>query len=157
MARTATSADANARRRAAAGFTLIELMVVMVILAVAAGVGMAMYGRGAETVSARGAAWDIAAALRGTRARAIRDNGDALFLLDVRSRIFTGPGVKRELPEGVTLAMVGAANERVDREVAGIRFYSDGSSSGGRITVVSGPQTYRIGVDWLTGLVTVGE
>jgi general secretion pathway protein H len=158
MAKTATSGGAERRSvGTAAGFTLIELLVVLTIVAASATIGVALYGRGMTTVSARGAAWDIASALRGARARAIRDNADALFLLDVRNRAFRAAEVEGALPQSVTLTMVGAANERVSVDVGGIRFHADGSSSGGRITVASESRIFRIGVDWLTGRVTVGD
>jgi general secretion pathway protein H len=130
---------------------------VLTILGVAAGTAIAVFGRSVQTVSARGAAWDLAAALRVARATAIRDNADAVFLLDVRNRVFKAPGAAGALPEAVTVTLVGAANERVDKDTGGIRFYSDGSSSGGRITVETGARTFRIGVDWLTGRVSVAD
>jgi general secretion pathway protein H len=80
-----------------------------------------------------------------------------VFVLDVRNRTFKGPGGSGNLPETLTLTLVGAATERIDRDVGGIRFYADGSSTGGRVTVASGEREYRVGVDWLTGQVTVAE
>jgi len=158
MARTGTSERAERRRQgSAAGFTLIELLVVLVVLALGAGAAVALIGRGTDTAAARGAAWDIAAALRTSRARAIRDNVETVFVLDVRNRTFKGSGAAGNLPEALTLTLVGAATERIDRDVGGIRFYADGSSTGGRITVASGEREYRVGVDWLTGQVTVAD
>jgi general secretion pathway protein H len=37
----------------------------------------------------------------------------------------------------------------------GIRFDPDGSSTGGRIELGEGPRKIEIGVDWLTGRVSV--
>ncbi len=38
-----------------------------------------------------------------------------------------------------------------------IRFYPDGSSTGGRITVASGERKFLVDVDWLTGRVSIKE
>jgi general secretion pathway protein H len=38
-----------------------------------------------------------------------------------------------------------------------IRFYPDGSSTGGRITVSSGERQYLVDVDWLTGRVAIND
>ncbi len=161
MARTATSATAEPARRDARrrrnGFTLIELLVVMVILALGAGIAMAMIGRNVATVSARGVASDIAAALRATRAQAIRSGDDAVFVLDVTKHRLRAPDTDRALPDTVTLTVVTAATERIDRDSGRIRFYADGSSTGGRITVQSGSRLFHVGVDWLTGRVTFTE
>ena len=36
-----------------------------------------------------------------------------------------------------------------------IRFFPDGGSNGGRITVASGERKYEVDVDWLTGRVAI--
>ena len=36
-----------------------------------------------------------------------------------------------------------------------IRFYPDGGSNGGRITVASGARKFDVDVDWLTGRVAI--
>ena len=38
-----------------------------------------------------------------------------------------------------------------------IRFYPDGSSTGGRITVSSGERKFLVDVDWLTGRVSIED
>jgi general secretion pathway protein H len=38
-----------------------------------------------------------------------------------------------------------------------IRFYPDGSSTGGRITVTFGRTQYLVDVDWLTGRVSITD
>jgi general secretion pathway protein H len=40
---------------------------------------------------------------------------------------------------------------------AGIRFFADGSSTGGRVKLSSAGRDWVIGVEWLTGEVTRGE
>ena len=51
-----------------------------------------------------------------------------------------------------------AAQSEVESARKGsIRFYADGSSTGGRITVSSGERKYLVDVDWLTGRVSIAD
>ena len=43
----------------------------------------------------------------------------------------------------------------VDDKIGSIRFYPDGGSNGGRITVASGERKFEVDVDWLTGRVAI--
>ena len=52
---------------------------------------------------------------------------------------------------------IGDLSRRSGLSVRTIRFYSDGSSTGGRITVASGERKYLVDVDWLTGRVSIGD
>jgi general secretion pathway protein H len=49
------------------------------------------------------------------------------------------------------------ANERQSERVADIRFNPDGSSTGGRIVLADGHRSIDIGVDWLTGRVSIAN
>ena len=44
---------------------------------------------------------------------------------------------------------------RRDDKVGSIRFYPDGGSNGGRITLGAGDLKYEVDVDWLTGRVAI--
>ena len=59
------------------------------------------------------------------------------------------------LPRGVELKLFTAQKDLVDDKVGSIRFYPDGGSNGGRITVGSGERKYEVDVDWLTGRVAI--
>ena len=50
-----------------------------------------------------------------------------------------------------------AQSEIVDDKHGAIRFYPDGSSTGGRVTLASGERKFLVDVDWLTGRVTIKE
>jgi len=47
--------------------------------------------------------------------------------------------------------------ELVSDTSGGIRFFPDGSSTGGNIAVVLGEREWRINVGWLTGEITLDE
>ncbi len=105
----------------------------------------------------RAAARDLGAELRVARSRAIVSNQETLMTVDLTNRRYQAQGVgkSRALPEGVELVMRTAQSEVVGAERASIRFFPDGGSTGGRITLRQGERVYLVGVDWLTGRVTV--
>ena len=53
------------------------------------------------------------------------------------------------------LSFVGARAQLLDEGVGRIRFFPDGSSTGGLIRLVQGNARADVRSDWLTGLVTV--
>jgi general secretion pathway protein H len=60
-----------------------------------------------------------------------------------------------KLPDGVTLKLFTAQNDLVDANVGAIRFFPDGGSNGGRITIAAGERKFEVDVDWLTGRVAI--
>ena len=59
------------------------------------------------------------------------------------------------LPRSVSIAMTAVSNETAGSRLAAIRFNPDGSATGGRIDLAAGQRVAHIGVDWLTGRVSV--
>jgi general secretion pathway protein H len=84
---------------------------------------------------------------------------DAVLTLDVESREFvtTIDPHPRKLPDNLELKLYAAQSEVTSDRRGSIRFYPDGSSTGGRITVASGERKYLVDVDWLTGRVSIGD
>ena len=107
----------------------------------------------------RGAAREISAALRHTRNVAVSRQQEAALSINVQSRRYRISTEKRlrSLPGDVELKVYGAARESPEDHIGGVRFFPDGSSTGGRITVARGERGYRIDVDWLLGKVTLNE
>ena len=91
--------------------------------------------------------------LRSLRNRAIHFNKETFLELDVESGLYRlGPeGAERSLPEGIRLTLVAARSEQIDPDVARIRFFPDGSSTGGRITLERDNARMTIAVDWFDG------
>ncbi len=141
------------------GFTLLEIIVVLVI-------GVALYAillgvpmRGASASDLKYAARMLASGLRQAQTTAMVTRRDSELLVDLEAREFTVPGEAKphELPKGLDLKLYTAESEVSSEQKGGIRFYPDGSSTGGRITVASGQREYRVTVDWLTGRVSVED
>ncbi len=140
------------------GFTLIELLAVLFILALTAAVVVPSLG-GGGAIELESAARSIAAGLRHTRNRALNDNRSATLDLDVVKHEFRLPGEQRvrKLPERIDIVLFTARSEQQSAQRGAIRFFPDGSSTGGRITLSTDSMRYLVNVDWLTGKVSVIE
>ena len=99
----------------------------------------------------------LAAGLRLARSEAVSQRRETFLVLDVAGRRFKvdRDPAEHALPRGVELKLFTAQKDLVDDKVGSIRFYPDGGSNGGRITVGSGERKYEVDVDWLTGRVAI--
>lgn len=141
------------------GFTLLEILIVLVIGVLLVALVPPLLSGMSGATELRGAARQLAAGLRNARNEAVTRQQEAVLTLDLERRRFGVTGDPREiaLPESVALKLYTAQSELLDSATGGIRFFPDGSSTGGSITV-SGPKlAYRVNVDWLTGAVAIVE
>ena len=141
------------------GFTLLEILIVLVIGVLLVALVPPLFSGMSGATELRGAARQLAAGLRNARNEAVVRQQEAVLTLDLERRRFGVTGDPREiaLPESVALKLYTAQSELLDSTTGGIRFFPDGSSTGGFITV-SGPKlAYRVNVDWLTGAVAIVE
>ena len=143
------------RNRGSAGFTLIEVLVVLVILGLA--LSVVAIGRPGRSVALdlRGAASGVAATLRLARVEAVAGNRTVgvVFEPGVPAVRMDGAPARR-LPPGVAMAVT-TTRDNARGTLAAIRFAPDGSSSGGEVVLTDGGRRMRVGVDWLTGRVTM--
>ena len=142
----------------AAGFTLIEVVVVIAIL----GLMMVLVTVSATPVSpathARAAAAAISGALRTARSEAVTGNRRVEFTLDLARRSYRwGEAPAQVLPADLRLALLTSQDEVVSGATGRIRFNPDGSSSGGRVSITGGDRVWWVGIDWLSGRVTLAE
>ena len=142
-----------------AGFTLLEILLVLAIGAAAYVAVLGVPGRGISSAELKSSARVLASGLRTAQATAMATRRDALLTLDLDSHDFEVPGAMppRHLPDKLDLKLYTAQSEVASEKRGSIRFYPDGSSTGGRITVSSGERKYLVDVDWLTGRVTIGD
>lgn len=141
------------------GFTLLEILVALVIGVLLVALVPPLLSGMSGATELRGAARQLAAGLRSARNEAITRQHEAVLTLDLAQRRFGVSGDPREikLPDGVALKLYTAQSELLGGATGNIRFFSDGSSTGGAITV-SGPKlAYRVNIDWLTGAVAIVE
>lgn len=133
----------TSRTEVEAGFTLIEMLTVLTVIAI---LSVVMAGRlpdggpGVDHVAA-----ELARDLRGLRFEAVTTGRDIAVAV-------SGEGAANlvALPEGVTARVLSGAGEEVEQLV----FFGEGGSTGGTVEVMRGEARTRIGVDWLTGVVT---
>ncbi|MCU0893799.1 MAG: GspH/FimT family pseudopilin [Rhodospirillales bacterium] len=145
-------------RRATAGFTLFEVLVVLAIVGLVTAVVAPVLFRGLAGTEARTVAREIAAALRQARGEAVAHNTDVAVTFDLSRRAYAVERSRpRPVPDGVAMELYAASAEQLDAAVGGIRFFPDGSSTGGQVTIGDGEARYAIDVDWLTGRVSIGE
>ena len=135
------------------GFTLIEMLVVLAVLGLSVGL---IAGRGpwrSPALDSRAAAGQLAQGLRLARAQAIARNRQVVLLVDTtRGSFRVGDGPPQLLPRGLALAVTTVAGQELPGSIA---FLPDGSSTGGRIGLAAGAARTWVGVDWLTGRVSI--
>jgi general secretion pathway protein H len=143
---------------AAAGFTLIELIVALAILGLALVLITGYRAPWSTVLGLRGTAAELASGLRLARSQAIAGNRPVALDLDLaQHRYRVGDGPPHELPPKLSIKLLTIAGENRGRTNGDIRFNPDGSSSGGRIALAEGGRSVAVGVDWLTGRVTVAD
>ena len=141
------------------GFTLIELLAVLFIGALVYALLLGVPLRGTSTADLKSSARSLASGLRQAQSTAMATRRDATLTLDLESREFmvTGSEGTRTLPKDLELKLYTAQTEATSERKGAIRFYPDGSSTGGRITVSAGERKYEVDVDWLTGRVSIAD
>jgi general secretion pathway protein H len=147
------------RPAAARGFTLLELLVVLVIAASGYALVVRFTSGGVSGAELKSAARAVAAGLRDARGIAIARQQSTALVLDLEGRSMeVGEGLRaRQLPARLDMKLYTAQSEIVDGKRGAIRFYPDGSSTGGRVTLASGERRFLVDVDWLTGRVSIKE
>lgn len=140
------------------GFTLIEMMAVLMLMALIAGAVAFSLGSNLKGVKTRAAVRDLTAAMRYTRGQAIVKHEQRALEIDVDARSYQAPGRPViQMPEGLEMKLLTAAKEQTGGSKGLIRFFPDGSSSGGRVTLKRGDHEWRVEIAWLTGEVRMEE
>ncbi len=144
--------------RSNAGFTLLELIIVLGIMVLgfsAVAVNMSM---GNDSMALKAAARDLTSGLRYVRSQAMLSHSQATldFNLSENSYSLTNQNKVYEIPETIDVT-INTAKDELHDGVAQLRFFPDGSSIGGRITLEKNNLSQEININWLTGHVTLIE
>jgi general secretion pathway protein H len=142
----------------AGGFTLLELLVVLAILALVAVIALPRIGAALPGAELEAGARRIAAGLNEARSLAVARNRAVRFTLDGAEKRFTvgGGGPGGALPDKIAITLITGAGDVSGAARGAIRFFPDGSSSGGRIELSGSGGRRSIEVDWLTGRIRSG-
>ena len=145
-------------RQRARGFTLLEIVVAVLLVAIVMGfVTLVSSGR-LQRARLSHAGQDLVAALRYTRGQAIVSGEEQRLEVDVEKQTYVAPKKSEvALPRGLKLAVLTAAEEQISETSAAIRFFPDGSSTGGRVRLTAGERQWDVEVAWLTGEVRLRE
>ena len=129
-----------------AGFTLLELLVTIGIMGLISGVGFAAIDHAMTAQAFRTATLQIDRSIRSTHAEAIRENRTIVVAP------FDSPD-----PRAAVATAVGpfAPEIRIEQSSA-IRFFNDGTSTGGTVRVSSGRRRFEITIEPTTGIITSG-
>jgi general secretion pathway protein H len=140
------------------GFTLLEMLAVIVVIGIATAATSVAVTRGLASARVRAASSELAGALRATRAQAIVRASDQYFEVNTRTGTY---GDSRHppvaLPRGMRVAITSAAVDAPNTWTGRIRFFPDGSSTGGRITLYANQREWHVNVSWLTGEVRIRD
>lgn len=138
------------------------MIVVLAVLGLVAGLVLARGAPRSAGLEMRAATGAVAQAMRVARTQAILSNRPVTVLFNPRAgTLRVGAAAPRSLPAGTAMNVVSTADlasaQAGEGGPAGIAFLPDGSSSGGRVELARGAKRARVGVDWLTGRVTVAD
>jgi general secretion pathway protein H len=138
------------------GFTLLELMIVLVLAGLLMGVVATSLTEGPVL---RKSSREVATSLRHARALAIMRQQPVVWKMDTKAKHFwidnNGETEARDLNASVDAKINTAASEVNSADQGGIRFFPDGSSTGGSVELTSKQQTFKVNVEWVTGRVSI--
>ncbi len=145
--------------RAARGFTLIELLVVLTVIALLATLATPMIQRAVPGVEIKTAAEGLRSELRLARSAAIRDNRETWLSIDVETGAYRRNSAARvrTVPPAIRLTLLTARREQIDATQGRIRFFPDGTSTGGAVRLRRDARSYEVAVDWFDGRVSIDE
>lgn len=151
-----SSAGSDSRR--SGGYTLVELLVVLLIMIGVLSLVPPLFQSGLSTTELRSVAREMMAAMRQARSTAVSTRKPVAFTLDLEHRRYQVDDERPvELPEALQLELVTGESELRGRKAGSITFYSDGSASGGEVTLLAEARRVRLDVDWISGRITLHE
>lgn len=137
------------------GFTLLELMVVLFIMVLGFSVIGVNLSSGNNTTEHQRVAADIVSALRYARGMALMAHRESTVTFDLDENSYTvdrRPKVY-QIPQTIQIKLVTAQSQVTGQKLASVRFFADGSSTGGRVSLKRGENIWQIDINWLTGQV----
>lgn len=135
------------------GFTLVETLVVLAIMALLITITPPFFSGVIQSTKLKAASWNIVSALKSARNQAITKQKESTLIFNVEKKYFSfnKKNYPLELPNNTILSLIAADTERLNKKQAAIRFFPDGTSTGGQIKIMDGQNKYLIDVNWLTG------
>jgi general secretion pathway protein H len=139
---------------AGAGFTLLELLVVLAIMTLMIVVAPRLVG-GSAGLQVRAAATGLAADVRLLRQLAISQHVTTQLVLGTHGYTLQPAGVVRMLPTNLVLHLDSEVPDLLGTFASVLRFFPDGSSTGGIVAIRVGNVGGYVRIRWLDGSVMV--
>lgn len=144
------------RSKPSGGFTLIELLVAFAIIGIALALVPIAYTKLNQSVEYKSVNRAFINQVSDARLKAMTTGKSSVIRINLENKSF---GVDNDLshkwPSSYLVSAEVASREIQSDKIASIRFYPDGSSTGGSITVFRAPGNgVRFRIDWLTGRLT---
>lgn len=139
------------------GFTLLEVMVVLVIMALILVIVPPFLPNVMASTHVKSAARELAANLKHARSQAIDHQQESVLIVNVDEKKYTLDNKSKilKLPTDASLSLITAKSEQLDENEGQIRFFPDGSSTGGQIKLSHAKHEITVDVHWLTGKVKI--
>jgi len=139
------------------GFSLLELLLVLVIMSAIAVLVAPRLSGSLDNLQLKRLSRDMAASLRITRQLAISKGQDTQWTIDLEKRHYQYGRYNKTVsfPKDVDIKLTTASKEQVTETLANIRFFPDGSATGGEVALTQGQLEYLIQINWLTGRVII--
>ena len=142
------------------GFTLVELLVVLVIMVLGASLMGPNISSGSDRAHLKAASRDLSSALRYARGQAVMSQQEVTVTLDLANNYYHIDSLHQKNHQISKTIELGLRTAQVDIESdqqGKLRFFADGSSSGGQITLTQGEMAMEVNINWLTGNVEINE
>jgi general secretion pathway protein H len=140
------------------GFSLIEIMLVLVMIAVMMALTASFMSGSLEQAKVRAISKDLVSALKYTRGQAVIKHEQKTIVFNVKNRTYRAPKKKLvQLPDDMEMNLYTAESDIIDEATGKIRFFSDGSSTGGWVKLTYKSKIWKININWLTGEVRIEE
>ena len=135
----------------------MELLVVLAIAALLFAVVPPMLGNVIDSTRIKSATRHLSAGLKTARSKAVSTQQEVTLAVDVKNNSFSllEKNKPLNLPDDSSIILTTAKSEQLSETAGAFRFFSDGSSTGGRITLRHDPLEYFVDINWLTGRVTI--
>lgn len=146
------------RRSKCAGFTILELLIVLVIVVLGFAVVGLNLSSGKGAMEHKAVVRDVVSALRYARGQALMTHQEMTVTFDLEQNTYqiSGRDEVFSIPESIEVTVVTAQSELSGGQ-GNIRFFADGSSTGGRVVLDRGEISRQIDINWLTGQLEVED
>jgi general secretion pathway protein H len=148
----------SATPREMEGYTLIEMIVVLGVLALILSTTLSLNFRGSESRKLQEQAREISMMLKAARTEAVIKNAETGVEADLSTNVISIHGKSERLiiDKRLRLKLL-TARQEVMGDKGSIRFFPNGTSTGGVVMLQSGERSAAVHVDWLTAKISLSR